>query len=197
MSGELVRYKRRDEIQRALDLIRSDSRLVVSRRVGGEQLQSSGAPPAPGHGARHFGLVASALPARVDALRRCAVHTGARWAAVYTLDPPEYSNPERPYQYSGSIRLGADLYRTQYAPGSQVAAALDNRFLTEEECAWCGTVTLKGITDGCGGAFECKDCGELVCGGLSTGLYFRCYCGSEGWAVKKQIRNVGLIPGLR
>jgi hypothetical protein len=117
-------------------------------------------------------------PRRIDVVRFCALH-GLDWAAVY--------NPQADgsYKYSSQIQITDPLRRAQYAPGSQEIAVLDNRWISEEICAWCGVPGLP---------FKCNRCNRIVCGGKSTGLYFRCYCGSEGWAERRKFENLGIVP---
>jgi hypothetical protein len=121
------------------------------------------------------------LPPRVDLLRVCAQHGGNPWMAVYLL------NAQGGYDYSTSVAVSKTLYRTQYAPGAGEGIVWDGRWIDEETCALCG---VAGLPVRCGG------CARIVCRGRSSGQYFRCACGSEGWLQQNAIQHLGVIPRL-
>ena len=121
------------------------------------------------------------LPPRVDVVRICAQHEGNPWMAVYLL------NAEGGYDYSSSVAVSNTLYRTQYAPGVSEGIVWDSRWIDEETCALCGVA---------GRSVRCGRCRQLVCRGRSTGQYFRCACGSEGWIQTTTLEHLGMIPRL-
>lgn len=121
------------------------------------------------------------FPPRVDLLRICAQHEGNPWMAVYLL------NTRGGYDYSTSVAVSKTLYRTQYAPGASEPIVWDSRWIDEESCALCGVAGLPVL---------CGDCGRIVCRGRSSGLYFRCACGSEGWLERSPFEHLGVIPRL-
>jgi hypothetical protein len=120
------------------------------------------------------------LPPRVDLLRVCAQHGGNPWAAVYLL------NASGGYEYSASIAITKTLSRTQYAPAVANTVIWDNTWIDEESCALCGVPSR--------GPVRCGACRQLVCRGRSTGQYFRCCCGAEGWIKTEGIEHLGVIP---
>lgn len=124
---------------------------------------------------------AAELPPRVDLLRGCAQHEGAPWAAIYLL------NANRGYDYATSIVLSNALCRTQYAPGAAQTVIWDNTWIDEECCPLCGVA---------GRPVRCGRCRQLVCRGRTTGQYFRCFCGAEGWIQKNRLEHLGVIPKL-
>ena len=162
MAGELVRF------QGAVMRIEKAVELMV---------QGARNPPALPHG--FAGPTHPEKPLRIDVMRMCAVHRQP-WGAVYILQK------NGSYQYAKSIRVTKALCRTQYAPGTQEIVTLDERWLDQEECAWCGACEE--------GIFQCANCHKLVCGGLSNGRYFRCYCGGEGWAVERRMQHLAFVP---
>jgi hypothetical protein len=167
MSGELVKYKGLVMSERqALELARREA----AGNSLSEMRQGVVIPPLP------------ALPRRVDALRMCA-QRAKPWGSIYILQR------DGSYEYSGSIQITKTLYRTQYTPGTQQMIKLDQKWIDEEVCAWCGA---------CGeGLFQCGECNKTVCTGLSTGRYFRCYCGAEGWAEGRDLQHFAFVPRSR
>jgi hypothetical protein len=122
-------------------------------------------------------------PRRIDLPRKCAVHKGEPWVAVYIRQA------DGSYKYSDSVRVTPEMQRWQYAPGTQKIVELDNKWLEIEKCGVCGvTVQVPAAR----GSFYCGGCGHSVCGGLSNGLYFRCFCGTEGWAKPTRINHTGI-----
>ncbi len=169
MAGEIVKWKPRgscaESIERSLAIIR-----------GGGGLPARAERPLP--------PTASDLkPARLDVLRTCAQHDRP-WAAVYLLAR------DGSYQYSTSIQITKLLYRTQYTPGAQETQVIDNRWIDEETCPWCG-VSGKG-------AFLCGQCKKLIGHCRSNGMFFRCTprCGAEGWAAPRNFENIALVPRI-
>jgi hypothetical protein len=122
------------------------------------------------------------LPPRVDLLRVCAQHGGNPWAAVYLL------NAKGGYDYSTSIVISKTLLRSQYAPTVAEQVIWDGTWIDEETCALCG---VSGF-----GAIRCGTCRRLVCAGRSTGQFFRCFCGAQGWIQDQGIEHLGVIPQL-
>jgi hypothetical protein len=121
------------------------------------------------------------LPPRIDLVRICAQHGGKPWAAVYLL------NAGGGYDYASSVVVSKTLYRTQYAPGVAPTVIWDDTWIDEEVCGLCGVAGLP---------VRCGTCRSLVCRGRSTGEFFRCSCGSEGWIQKTDLEHLGVIPRL-
>jgi len=121
------------------------------------------------------------LPPRIDLVRGCAQHDGSTWAAVYLL------NAEGGYEYSTSIVVSKTLYRTQYAPGVATTLIWDDTWIDEETSALCGVA---------GRPVRCGRCRQLACRGRSSGQYFRCFCGNEGWIEISKLEHLGVIPRL-
>jgi len=145
-------------------------------------------PPAPSVSApQRPGMLRSrnmGLPPRVDLLRVCAQHGGNPWAAVYLL------NANGGYDYSTSIVISKTLLRSQYAPTVAEQVIWNDTWIDEETCALCGVSSRGPIR--CGSS----NCRQLVCAGRSTGQFFRCFCGAEGWIQNQPIEHLGVIPQL-
>lgn len=140
--------------------------------------------PAPRPLREELGLIqiVNNLPPRIDLIRSCAQHGGNPWAAVYLL------NSDGGYEYSTSVAISKTLYRTQYAPGVAETLVWNGDWIDDETCALCGASGH--------GAVHCGSCRHLVCRGRSTGEYFRCFCGAEGWIKKTAIEHPGVIPRM-
>lgn len=120
------------------------------------------------------------LPRRLDLMRQCAAHEGHLWASVFVL------NAYGIYDYTGNGVVITDaMRRTQYAPGLAEALNLTQP-CGQETCPCCGVT---------GFLFKCVQ-GHIVCGGLSTGLYMRCFCGGEGLAVPQTFQHVAFAPKM-
>jgi hypothetical protein len=168
-----------ESIEKSLAILRGE-KLPAAREVLPSVRRVVNPPPGPS-GFRHVAApLPNDLPRRADLLRICALH-GRPWAAVYMLDYDKY-------EYSSSIQITQTLYRTQYGPGCQETVVWDSRWITEETCPWCG-VTSK--------PFRCGKCKQLSGGCMSTGMYFRCFCGAEGMAELLAFEHVGFIPKIR
>jgi hypothetical protein len=174
MSG-IVKWKP-ISVEQALAVLRAGGLLHTRREVVSRKSPITSAVTV-----RTSAAVRRTRPRRLDAIRQCAVH-GLPWAAVYLLENDDS------YCYSGSIQITKTLYRTQYAPGTQQTLILDDKWIDEETCAQCGAAGR--------GVFECGRCKNLVCHGLSSGVYFRCFCGAEGWSEARPQRHVAIIPGV-
>ena len=122
-------------------------------------------------------------PEVVDLQRVCAVHDRP-YAARYVL------GRDGRYRHAQTIRVTEALFDRQYAEGEAGRLWLDDDFLAEETCPWCGA-------SGFGAVFCRGGCEAHVCYGKTVRKYFRCRrsCGHEGRLQPARIPQLGMTPG--